>query len=43
MKDLIIERAEIYFKLNKLEESKAEYEFALSKTVAGIKRLEIHY
>ncbi len=38
-----MERAEIYYKLGKLEECKNEYELGLTKTIAGPKRLELHY
>lgn len=43
MKDLILEKAEIYMSEGCLEEAKGEFQLALAKTVAGPKRLEIHY
>lgn len=42
LRDLILERAEIYQKQGLLDKAKNEYEISLTKIVAGPKRLEVH-
>jgi Tfp pilus assembly protein PilF len=42
IRDLILERAELYQKQGHLEKAKEEYESVLTKIVSGPKRLEVH-